>query len=76
MPMGYILQTRVYHVFIYLCKPYNMITNNFVYTTTSLNYNKVMCIIPTFTTRKTRKNDYGHMTGYDYRVQGSHVEPK
>jgi hypothetical protein len=55
MPMGYILQTRVYHVFIYLCKHDYMITNNFVYTTTSLNYNKVTCIIHASTTRKTQK---------------------
>lgn len=28
------------------------------------------------TTRKTQKNDYNHLTKYDYRFHGSHVEPK
>ena len=27
------------------------------------------------TTRRTRKNDYGHMTTYDYWIHGTHVEP-
>ena len=44
MPIGYILQTHVHHVFMHLCKIDYMMTNTFMYAAISLKYNKVMCI--------------------------------
>ena len=41
-----ILQTHVYHVFMYLYKVDYMMVNTFMYAVVSLNYNKGMHIIP------------------------------
>ena len=46
MSMGYTANTCVSFIHVSICKVDYMMANTFMYATTTLNYNKVVCIIP------------------------------